>query len=132
MPIGYKRKSTSPRRVRWTMEQLLLSAEAVKTRNMGVRKVSKNLTYRFLHWEGDWKMVTTVPKSCLFGIEDKNKVKTQIKKMQEFGFQNFQNSEDYTTALWSKMTKLNVSRRKRVSKKIVQNTYMISGNTSFL
>lgn len=44
MPIGYKRKSTS-QGVGWTIEQPLLNGESVKSRNMGVGKAARNLTY---------------------------------------------------------------------------------------
>jgi hypothetical protein len=41
MPTEYSRKSNCQRGA-WTEEQLVLAAEAVRTKNMGVREASRN------------------------------------------------------------------------------------------
>lgn len=73
-----------------------MAAEAVNAGNMGVREASRNFnvpaaTLSRRLKSGDFKKKKLGP-SCLLGIENENKLKMHIKKLQTFGFSPNQDS----------------------------------------
>lgn len=89
MPTQYKRKGNVSRG-QWTEEGMLQAANAVRSGTMGVREACHNFnipppTFRRRYKKNDFTKRSLGPPSVL-GIENEQKIKIHIQKLQKHGF----------------------------------------------